>query len=64
MKFQILNDMGNLGYEIWNEKFSISESYVVLKLNGLKHLGCDILHGITQGWVYIYTRFFFMWFLT
>jgi len=34
-----------------NKKIPLNESYVVIKLDGFKKLGCDVSSGTTLGWV-------------
>lgn len=43
-----------------NKKLPLNESYVVIKLDGSKKLGCDVLSGTTQGWVCLMIYFEFI----
>jgi hypothetical protein len=40
-------------YKIWNEKHSLSEFYVILKLGGSQNFGHDISSATTQGHVFL-----------
>jgi hypothetical protein len=51
LKFQILHDLGNLLIKNLNKKLPLNESYIVIKLDGSKKLGYDVLSGTTKGWV-------------
>jgi len=42
-----------LKFQIWNEKHSLSEFYVILKLGGSQNFGHDISSVTTQGHVFL-----------